>query len=92
MNCSRSRIALWQAGIGADHPFPNMCWSRASKEADVADNCEQLLIGKAHGHVEWQLPLWASSPPFWTDVGELMLLVFTQDGAPTWEVNRREKV
>jgi hypothetical protein len=31
-------------------------------------------------------------PAVWTDVGELMLLVFTQDGAPTWEVNRREKV
>jgi hypothetical protein len=25
------------------------------------------------------------------DVGELMLLVFTQDGVPTWEVNRRAK-
>jgi hypothetical protein len=26
-------------------------------------------------------------PAVWTDVGELMLLVFTQDGVPTWEVS-----
>jgi lipoate-protein ligase B len=34
--------------------------------------------------------LWPE-PAVWTDVGELMLLVFTQDGVPTWEVNRRAK-
>ena len=30
-------------------------------------------------------------PAVWTDVGELMLLVFMQDGVPTWEVSRRAK-
>jgi hypothetical protein len=43
--------------------------------------------------VEWQPlpPLWPA-PAVWTDVGELMLLVFTQDGVPTWEVSRRAKL
>ena len=38
---------------------------------------------------EWQPlpPLWPA-PAVWTDVGEFMLLVFTQDGVPTWEVSR----
>ena len=42
--------------------------------------------------VEWQPlpPLWPE-PAVWTDVGELMLLVFTQDGVPTWEVSRNAK-
>jgi hypothetical protein len=42
--------------------------------------------------VEWQAlpPLWPE-PAVWTDVGELTLLVFTQDGVPTWEVSRRAK-
>ena len=42
--------------------------------------------------VEWQPlpPLWPE-PAVWTDVEELMLLVFTQDGVPTWEVRRRAK-
>jgi ribosomal protein S12 methylthiotransferase accessory factor YcaO len=42
--------------------------------------------------VEWRLlpALWPQ-PAVWTDVGELMLLVFTQDGVPTWEVSRRAK-
>jgi hypothetical protein len=42
--------------------------------------------------VEWQPlpPLWPE-PAVWTDVGELMLLVFTQDGVPTWEISRRTK-
>src|ERR1700730_11801231 len=40
--------------------------------------------------VEWQpLPALWPEPAVWTDVGELMLLVFTQDGVPTWEVSRR---
>jgi hypothetical protein len=40
--------------------------------------------------VEWQpLPALWPEPAVWTDVGELMVLVFTQDGVPTWEVNRR---
>jgi hypothetical protein len=34
--------------------------------------------------------LWLE-PAVWTDVGELTLLVFTQDGVPTWEVSRRLK-
>ena len=40
--------------------------------------------------IEWKaLPaLWASPAEF-ADVGELMLLVFTQNGAPIWEVRRR---
>src|SRR4029077_2731106 len=43
--------------------------------------------------VEWQpLPALWPEPALWTDVGELMLLVFTQDGVPTWEVSRRAKV
>jgi hypothetical protein len=42
--------------------------------------------------VEWQpLPALWPEPAVWTDVGELMLLVFTQDGVPTGEVNRRAK-
>jgi hypothetical protein len=42
--------------------------------------------------LEWQPlpPLWAA-PAVWTDVGEFMLLVFAQDGVPTWEVSRRAK-
>jgi len=42
--------------------------------------------------VEWQPlpPLWPE-PAVWTDFGELMLLVFTQEGVPTWEVSRRAK-
>ena len=40
--------------------------------------------------IEWQpLPTLWPQPAVWTDVGELTLLVFTQDGVPTWEVNRR---
>jgi hypothetical protein len=40
--------------------------------------------------IEWQtLPTLWPNPAIWTDVGEFMLLVFTQDGVPTWEVRRR---
>jgi hypothetical protein len=43
--------------------------------------------------VEWQpLPALWPEPAVWTDVGELMLLVFTQDGVPTWEVSHRAKL
>ena len=43
--------------------------------------------------IEWQpLPALWPEPAVWTDVGEQMLLVFTQDGVPTWEVSRRVKV
>jgi hypothetical protein len=40
--------------------------------------------------IEWQLlpPLWPS-PAVYTDVRDLTLLVFTQDGVPIWEVRRR---
>jgi hypothetical protein len=42
--------------------------------------------------VEWQpLPSLWPPPAVWADVGELMLLMFTQDGVPTWEVRRRVK-
>jgi hypothetical protein len=51
-----------------------------------------LSEGKRMADVEWQpLPALWPEPAVWTDVGELMLLVFTQDGVPTWEVNRRAK-
>jgi hypothetical protein len=42
--------------------------------------------------IEWEPlpPLWPA-PAVWTDVGEFMLLVYTQDGVPTWEVSRRAK-
>jgi hypothetical protein len=42
--------------------------------------------------VEWQQlpPLWPD-PAVWTDVGDLMLLVFTQDDVPTWEVRRKTR-
>jgi hypothetical protein len=43
--------------------------------------------------IEWQpLPTLWPDPAAWTDVGELMLLVFSPDGVPTWEVRRRTKV
>jgi hypothetical protein len=42
--------------------------------------------------VVWQPlpPLWPS-PAVSTDVGGFMLLVFTEDNAPTWEVRREAK-
>ena len=42
--------------------------------------------------IEWEPlpPLWPA-PAVWTDVEEFMLLVYTQDGVPTWEVSRRAK-
>jgi hypothetical protein len=42
--------------------------------------------------IEWQPlpPLWPA-PAVWTDVGEFMLLAYTHDGVPTWEVSRRAK-
>ena len=41
--------------------------------------------------LEWQplpSPMWPA-PAVFTDVGDFTLLVFTQDGVPTWEVRRR---
>jgi hypothetical protein len=35
------------------------------------------------------LPALWPEPAVWTDVGELILLVFTQDGVPTWGVSRK---
>ena len=42
--------------------------------------------------IEWQPlpPLWPE-PAVWTDIGDLMLLAYTQDGVPTWEVSRWAK-
>jgi hypothetical protein len=43
--------------------------------------------------IEWQplpSPMWPA-PALWTDVGEFTLLVFTQEGVPTWEVRQRAK-
>ena len=39
--------------------------------------------------IEWQPlpPLWPP-PAVWTDSGNFMLLVFTQENVPTWEVRR----
>ena len=45
-------------------------------------------------NIDWQPlpPLWPS-PAVWADVGGLMLLIFTQDHVPRWEVRRKgEKV
>jgi hypothetical protein len=50
------------------------------------------LLGKHMADIEWQpLPALWPQPAVWSHVGELMLLVFTQDGVPTWEVSRRAK-
>ncbi len=41
--------------------------------------------------MEWQplpSPMWPA-PGVFTDVGDFTLLVFTQNGVPTWEVRRR---
>ena len=42
--------------------------------------------------IDWQPlpPLWPS-PAVSTDVGGFMLLVFTEDNVPTWEVRRKAK-
>jgi UDP-N-acetylglucosamine enolpyruvyl transferase len=48
----------------------------AAREPEVAD-LAQCLVTMGVG--------------VWTDVGELMLLVFTQDGVSTWEVNLSAK-
>ena len=42
--------------------------------------------------IDWKPlpPLWPS-PAVWADVGGLMLLIFTQDKVPTWEVRRKRK-
>jgi len=40
--------------------------------------------------LEWRplpSPMWPA-PATWTAVGDFALLVFTQDGVPTWEVRR----
>ena len=44
--------------------------------------------------IVWQplpSPMWPD-PAIWTDVGDFTLLVFTQDGVPTWEVRLRAKL
>jgi hypothetical protein len=41
---------------------------------------------------DWKpLPAMWNSPAVWTDFGELMLLVFTENGVPTWEVHSKVK-
>jgi hypothetical protein len=51
-----------------------------------------LLNRQLMAEIEWKPlpPLWPSPAEF-ADVGECMLLVFTQDSVPTWEVHRRSK-
>ena len=43
-------------------------------------------------NIDWQPlpPLWPS-PAAWTDVGGFMLLIFTEDNVPRWEVRREAK-
>ena len=43
------------------------------------------------GEIKWQPlpPLWPP-PAVSADMENLMLLVFTEDGVPTWEVRRRD--
>jgi hypothetical protein len=42
------------------------------------------------GDIDWKpLPSLLPSPAEFADVGQLMLLVFTQDGVPIWEVRRK---
>ena len=49
-----------------------------------------LSQGVPMADIEWKaLPALWPSPAEFADVGELMLLVFTQNGAPIWEVRRR---
>ena len=42
--------------------------------------------------IEWRPlpPLWPG-PAVWADLGNFMLLVFTEDNVPTWEVRRKAK-
>ena len=44
------------------------------------------------GEIEWKpaAPT-VAEPAEFADVGECMLVVFTQDSVPTWEVHRRSK-
>jgi hypothetical protein len=57
----------------------------------VADDCERYR-GKAHGRCRMATAAAAMARARRLDwCRELMLLVFTQDGVPTWEVNRRAK-
>ena len=47
--------------------------------------------GNSMSDIDWQplpSPMWPD-PAAWADVGDFALLVFTQDGVPTWEVRRR---
>ncbi len=41
-------------------------------------------------NIDWRTlpPLWPS-PAVWADVGCFMLLVFTEDNVPRWEVRRK---
>jgi hypothetical protein len=43
-------------------------------------------------NIDWQPlpPLWPT-PAVSTDVGVFMLLVFTEDNVPTWEIRRKAK-
>jgi hypothetical protein len=43
-------------------------------------------------NIDWKPlpPMW-TSPAVWTDVGELMLLVFMESSVPTWEVHSKMK-
>jgi hypothetical protein len=58
----------------------------------IEDDQARLTRVEEMANIDWQLlpPLWPS-PAVSTEVGGFMLLVFTEDNVPTWEVRRRAK-
>jgi len=59
--------------------------SRNSRElCELTSVPDTTVIGKHMADVEWhQLPSLWPQPAVWTDIRELMPVVFTQDGVPT---------
>jgi hypothetical protein len=56
-------------------------------------SCERQGAAVSTSRVQWRsLPALWPSPAVWTDVGKFMLLVFSPDGVPTWEVRHRTKI
>ena len=52
-----------------------------------------LSAGASMTDIEWKpLPSLWLGPAVWTDFGEFMLLVFTPEGAPKWEVRWKKAV
>jgi hypothetical protein len=67
------------------HPLVDIqCSARA-----VLSCCQEVTLVP---EIEWNpLPALWPSPAEFADIGGCMLLVFTQDSVPTWEVHRRSK-